>query len=75
MYDNLVEEKAKALGMNPTGDSTKDDDDFRTSVTEELERAKGAALEYLKDSPTIAATPVEPTVRGGGFSSAKILRR
>ena len=73
MYKNLVEDKAKALGMNPSGDPTKDNEDFKTTVTEELERAKGIALRYLKDAPTptVAPTIVDPTGRGGGFSSTK----
>ena len=72
MYEDLVVEKAKVLGMNPTGVSEDDDKQFRTSVTEELERAKGVAFGYLKDAPAASITSVEPTVRGGGgFSSTK----
>ena len=69
----LQETKAKVVSMDPTADITEVIEQFNSIVTDEVDRCKCIALEYVKDAPSMESSAVTGggTARTAGFSTTK----
>ena len=65
--EKLVQQKLELLNLNPEADLTAESEQFNSLVSDEVERCKAIALEYMKDVPA-TDTPA-PTVTAGGGAS------